>query len=62
MCLKFKNYTLQNFFQFEDQHGKQLESRLRIVTDIDMLLMAEQEIKERTCHCINRYAKANISV
>ena len=32
---------------------------LELITDIDMLLMVEKEIKSRICQSIHRYAKAN---
>ena len=34
-------------------------SKIRILTDIDMLLMVEKDIRGRICHAIHRYAKAN---
>ena len=33
--------------------------RLKLLTDIDMLLMVEKRIRSRICHAIHRYAKAN---
>ena len=33
--------------------------KLDFLTDIDVLLMAEKGNRERICHCIYRYAKAN---
>ena len=33
--------------------------KLELLTDVDMLLMVEKEIKGATCHAIHRYAKAN---
>ena len=33
--------------------------RLKLLTDIDMLLMIEKEIRGRICHAIHSYAKAN---
>ena len=38
---------------------KKTEVKLELLTDIDMLLMAEKEIREGICHAIHRYAKAN---
>ena len=34
--------------------------RLELLTDIDMLLMAEKGTKGGICHAVHRYAKANI--
>ena len=34
-------------------------SKIRILTDIDMLLMVEKDIRGRIYHAIHRYAKAN---
>ena len=33
--------------------------RLKLLTDIDMLLKVEKRIKDRICHAIHMYAKAN---
>ena len=33
--------------------------KLKLLTDIDMLLMIEKGIKRRTCHVIHRYVKAS---
>ena len=33
--------------------------KLALLTDLDMLLMAEEGIKGGICHAIHRYAKAN---
>ena len=33
--------------------------KLGLLTDIDMLLMAEEGIKGGICHAIHRYAKSN---
>ena len=33
--------------------------RLKLLPNIDMLLMVEKEIRGRICHAIHKYAKAN---
>ena len=38
---------------------KKTEVKLELLTDVDMLLMVEKGIRERICHAIHRYAKAN---
>ena len=38
---------------------KKIAVRLKFLTDIDMFLMVEKEIRVRICHAIHRYAKAN---
>ena len=38
---------------------KKPEVKLELLTDIDMLLMAEKGIRDGICHAIHRYAKAN---
>ena len=38
---------------------KKTRIRLELLTDIDMLLMAEKGTRGRICHAIHRYAKAN---
>ena len=38
---------------------KKAEVKLELLTDIDMLLMAEKGIREGICHAIHRYSKAN---
>ena len=34
------------------------ELKLKLLTDIDMLLMVEKRIREGICHAIHHYAKA----
>ena len=38
---------------------KKPDVKLELLTDIDMLLMAEKGIRDGICHAIHRYAKAN---
>ena len=33
--------------------------KIELLTDVDMLLMIEKEIRRGICHSINRYKKAN---
>ena len=38
---------------------KKTEVKAELLTDIDMLLMTEKEIREGICHAIDQYAKTN---
>ena len=38
---------------------KKIEVKLELLTNVDMLLMVEKEIRGGICHAIHRYAKAN---
>ena len=38
---------------------KKSEVELELLTNIDMLLMVEKDIRGRICHAIQRYARAN---
>ena len=38
---------------------KKTEVELKLLTNIDILLMAQKEIRGGICHAIHRYAKAN---
>ena len=38
---------------------KKIRVKLELLTDINMLLMVEKEIRGGICHSIHRYAKAN---
>ena len=38
---------------------KKIKEKLDLLTDIDMLLMLEKGIRDRICHAIHRYVKAN---
>ena len=41
---------------------KKTEVELELITDIDMLLMIEKEIRGRICHSNNRDAKTNKNI
>ena len=56
------NLIVQSFFQLLDQHEnifKKDKSKIKFLTDIDILLMVEKGLKGGICHSIYRYAKAN---
>ena len=38
---------------------KKTEIKLKLLTDIDMLLMVEKGIRGETCNTIHQYAKTN---
>ena len=38
---------------------KKAEVKLELLTNVDILLMVEKEIRGGICHAIHRYAKAN---
>ena len=38
---------------------KKISKKIELLTDIDMLLMVEKEIREGICHAIYRYAAGN---
>ena len=42
-----------------DSSFKIKKGKLELLTDTDMLLMAEEGIRSRICHVIHQYAKAN---
>ena len=54
-ALKYANLILQFFFQLPDF----TKVKLGLLTDSDILLMVEKDIKEGICHSIYEYAKAN---
>ena len=39
--------------------SKKTGVKLKLLTDLDMLLMVEREIRGGICHAIHRYAKEN---
>ena len=38
---------------------KENTNRIRIITDVDMLLMVEKGLRGGICHVIHRYSKTN---
>ena len=54
-ALKYANLILQFFFQLPDF----TKVKLGLLTDSDILLMVEKDIKGGICHSIYEYAKAN---
>ena len=38
---------------------KQTKIKLELLTDTDMLLMVEKEVRGKICHSINKFVKAN---
>ena len=38
---------------------KQTKVKLELLTDTDMLLMVEKEVRGEICHSINKFVKAN---
>ena len=66
LCFKIKNLILQNFFLQDSAPGlawqaalKKTNVKLDLLTDIDMFLMVEKDIRGGICHSIHWYAKAN---
>ena len=63
MCLKIYNLEPVKFLSAPGLVWKaalkKTEVKLLLLTDIDMLLMVEKEIRGGTCHTIHRYAKVN---
>ena len=62
MCLKIYELDLAKFLSTPGlgwQAALKRQVKLHLLTDIDMLLMAEKGIREGICHSIYRYAKAN---
>ena len=60
--LKYIDLILLIFFQHQDQYGKLAKKtgvKLELLTDINMLLMVEEGIRDAICHAIHRCAKAN---
>ena len=51
--------ALQNFFQLQDQQGKQLKKTTVGLELLKYIQMVEKGIRGGICHSINRYAKAN---
>ena len=58
------NLIQPTFYQHQDYNTwqvcfKKTKIELELLTDTDMLLMVEKEIKGGICHPIHRYTKAN---
>ena len=58
--LKYMNLILIISYQLLDQHGKLVLKKtgleLKLLTNIDMLLMVEKGIRREICHAIHRFA------
>ena len=63
ICLKIYHLILAKFLSAPRLAWKaalkKTEVKLELLTDINMLLMVEKEIKGGICHANHRYAKAN---
>ena len=63
MCIKVYELDLAHFLSAPGLAWqaclKKTEVELELLTDVEMLLMVEKEIRGRICHAIYRYAKAN---
>ena len=56
---KFTKQALQNFFQLQDQQGKQLKKTTVGLELLKYIQMVEKGIRGGICPSINRYAKTN---
>ena len=63
MCIKVYELDPAHFLSAHvlawQAHLKKTGVKRELLTDVDMLLMVEKEIKGAICHAIHRYAKAN---
>ena len=60
MCIKVYELDPAHFLSLPGtKKNKKTNIKLELLTDYDMLLMVEEEIRDGICHSINRYAKAN---
>ena len=63
MCIKVYELDPDHFLSAPGlewlAYLKKTEVKLELLTDVDMLLMVEKEIKGGICHAMHRYAKAN---
>ena len=63
MCLKIYELDTANFFSASrlvwQAALEKTKVKLDLLTDIDMLLMVEKDIRRGICHSVYRYAKAN---
>ena len=54
----FKSFILHNFCQRQDWHGKHAWKRqviLKLLADVDMLLMVEKDVGDGMCQCVMAY-------
>ena len=59
MCLKIYLLDPAKFLSAWQAALKKTELKLKLLIDIDMILMVEKEIRGGICNAIYRYAKAN---
>ena len=63
LCIKVYELDLAHFLSAPGLAWqaclKKTDVKLKLLTDVDMLLMVEKGIKGGTCHAMHRYAKAN---
>ena len=59
--LKYMDLALLDFLRHQPWQAalKKIKVKLDILTDINMLLMVEKDIRGRICHGIHQYVKGN---
>ena len=55
----FKNFNNKNLGDYHDLYDQSDTLFLKLLTDIDGLLMVEKGIRGEICHAIGRYVNAN---
>ena len=62
-CLEIYNLNPTHLFStpksVQQECLKKTGEEMKLITDIDMVLMIEKGIRGRVCHVISRYAKVN---